>query len=34
MDHNIVDGAPAIRFATKLSELLGTTTYLEDLDRT
>jgi pyruvate/2-oxoglutarate dehydrogenase complex dihydrolipoamide acyltransferase (E2) component len=33
MDHNIVDGAPAIRFATELSNLLGTTTYLEDLDK-
>ncbi|NHJ40902.1 MAG: 2-oxo acid dehydrogenase subunit E2 [Asgard group archaeon] len=33
MDHDIVDGAPAIRCATRLSELLGETTYLDDLDK-
>ncbi|MFW9922491.1 MAG: 2-oxo acid dehydrogenase subunit E2 [Candidatus Thorarchaeota archaeon] len=33
IDHNIVDGAPATRFIKQVSEILGETTYLKDLDR-
>ena len=33
IDHNIVDGAPATRFVTRLSELMGDTSYLDDLEK-
>lgn len=32
LDHNIVDGGPATRLVSRLSELLGDTYYLENLD--
>jgi len=33
IDHDIVDGGPATRLASRLSELLGDTSYLENLDK-
>ena len=33
IDHDIVDGAPATRFVTRLSELMGETSYLDDLEK-
>jgi hypothetical protein len=33
INHDIVDGAPGIRCATKVAEQLGLTTYLDDLDK-
>ncbi len=33
IDHDIVDGAPATRFISQLSKMMGETTYLDDLDK-
>ena len=33
IDHDIVDGAPATRFISQFSKIMGETTYLDDLDR-
>lgn len=33
IDHNLVDGAPAARFITRLTELMGDTSYLKDLEK-
>ncbi|MBY8999487.1 MAG: 2-oxo acid dehydrogenase subunit E2 [Candidatus Heimdallarchaeota archaeon] len=33
IDHNIVDGAPAARFISRLTELMGDAAYLEDLEK-
>ncbi|MCK4895343.1 MAG: 2-oxo acid dehydrogenase subunit E2 [Candidatus Heimdallarchaeota archaeon] len=32
-DHNIVDGAPAARLVSRLTELMGDTQYLDDLEK-
>ncbi|MHA1212398.1 MAG: 2-oxo acid dehydrogenase subunit E2 [Candidatus Heimdallarchaeota archaeon] len=33
IDHDIIDGAPGARFITRVSELMGGTTYLDDLEK-
>jgi pyruvate/2-oxoglutarate dehydrogenase complex dihydrolipoamide acyltransferase (E2) component len=33
VDHDIIDGAPGARFISHISELMGQTTYLDDLDK-
>jgi len=33
IDHNIVDGAPATRFVSRLTELMRDTSYLDDLEK-
>lgn len=33
MDHNIIDGAPAARFISRLTELMRDTAYLDNLDK-
>ena len=33
VNHDIIDGAPGARFISRVSELLGETTYLDDLDK-
>ena len=33
VNHDIIDGAPGARFISHVSELLGQTTYLDDLDK-
>ncbi|NHJ83987.1 MAG: 2-oxo acid dehydrogenase subunit E2 [Asgard group archaeon] len=33
VDHDIIDGAPGARFISRISELMGNTHYLDDLDR-
>ena len=33
IDHDLVDGAPATRFISGLSKIMGETTYLDDLEK-
>ncbi|HUT82665.1 MAG TPA: 2-oxo acid dehydrogenase subunit E2 [Candidatus Bathyarchaeia archaeon] len=33
IDHDIIDGAPGVRFIHRVSELMGGTDYLDDLDK-
>ncbi|NHJ46278.1 MAG: hypothetical protein FK733_00685 [Asgard group archaeon] len=33
-DHNVVDGAPATKFISRLSQIMGEITYLDDLEKT
>jgi pyruvate/2-oxoglutarate dehydrogenase complex dihydrolipoamide acyltransferase (E2) component len=33
MNHDLIDGAPATRFISRLTELMGDTSYLDDLEK-